>query len=66
MPRGIPLATMPENGADRAALLAVRILALNDPVLAKHYAVSVQAMQDKVLDIDAQIQQDGWQKHAPK
>jgi 5-(carboxyamino)imidazole ribonucleotide mutase len=38
MPPGVPLATMPENGAGNAALLAIEILALNDKILAKKYS----------------------------
>jgi 5-(carboxyamino)imidazole ribonucleotide mutase len=33
MPRGVPVATVAINGADNAGLLAVRMLALSDPVL---------------------------------
>ena len=33
MPRGVPVATMAIGGAANAALLALRILALHDPVL---------------------------------
>jgi 5-(carboxyamino)imidazole ribonucleotide mutase len=35
MPRGVPVATVAVNGAANAGLLAVRILALSDPVLAE-------------------------------
>src|SRR5476651_1179313 len=48
MPPGIPLATMPENGGKNAALLAVRILALSDPDLAKKYEAYVQKQHDSV------------------
>lgn len=34
MPRGIPVATVAVNGAMNAALLAVQMLAISDPVLA--------------------------------
>jgi phosphoribosylaminoimidazole carboxylase PurE protein len=34
MPRGVPVATVAVNGATNAALLAIRILALDDPDLA--------------------------------
>lgn len=61
MPPGIPLATMPENGADRGALLAIRILALQDEALAQKYADYVQKMHDDVIAKDQQIQTDGWQ-----
>lgn len=61
MPPGIPLATMPENGARNGALLAIRILALSDPELAKKYADYVTKQHDAVLEIDAIIQSKGWQ-----
>jgi phosphoribosylaminoimidazole carboxylase PurE protein len=61
MPPGIPLATMPENGAKNGALLAVRILALGDPELATKYADFVAKQHDAVLDVDALIQARGWQ-----
>lgn len=61
MPPGIPLATMPENGARNAALLAVRILALNDPGLSQRYAEFVQKQHDEVVAKDAAIQSDGWE-----
>jgi len=38
MPRGIPVATVAVDGAVNAALLAVEILAINDPVLATRLA----------------------------
>jgi 5-(carboxyamino)imidazole ribonucleotide mutase len=35
MPRGVPVATVAVNGAANGALLALRILSLNDPALAQ-------------------------------
>jgi 5-(carboxyamino)imidazole ribonucleotide mutase len=52
---------MPENGGKNAALLAIRILALSDPDLAKRYEVYVQKQHDGVVDKDAKLQSDGWQ-----
>ncbi|HZL07798.1 MAG TPA: 5-(carboxyamino)imidazole ribonucleotide mutase [Candidatus Dormibacteraeota bacterium] len=63
MPPGVPLATMPENGAQNGALLAIRILALSDPELAKKYEAFVQKQHDGVLDKDAQVQSQGWQAY---
>ncbi len=37
MPAGVPVATVAINGAKNAALIAVSILALNDPELAARY-----------------------------
>ena len=39
MPPGIPVATVGVNGAQNAAILAVEILALSDPLLAQRLAV---------------------------
>jgi 5-(carboxyamino)imidazole ribonucleotide mutase len=63
MPPGIPLATMPENGARNAALLAVRILALQNNELASKYTAFVQKQRDEVLHKDSQLQQQGWQSY---
>ncbi len=61
MPPGVPLATMPENGARNAALLAVRIIALDDDALAKKYEDFVQKQHDDVLAKNQQIETKGWQ-----
>lgn len=61
MPPGVPLATMPENGARNGALLAVRILALQDDSLAQKYADFAQKQADAVKEIDAAIQTKGWE-----
>lgn len=52
MPPGVPLATLPENGARNAALLAIEILALNDAKLAARYASFRQAQHDAVVQAD--------------
>jgi 5-(carboxyamino)imidazole ribonucleotide mutase len=44
MPRGIPVATVAVDGARNAGLLAVRILAVGDPVLTE----AVVAFQDEL------------------
>ncbi len=61
MPPGIPLATMPENGARNGALLALRILSLQDADLADKYADFVKKQSDAVKEIDAAIQTKGWE-----
>lgn len=61
MPPGIPLATMPENGARNGALLAIRILALSDADLAEKYADFVSKQHDAVIEIDKAIQAKGWE-----
>ena len=56
MPSGIPVATVAINGAVNAALLAVEILALGEPELAKKLAAKREADRQKVLDKDAALQ----------
>lgn len=66
MPTGIPLATMPENGARNAALFAIRILALSDPVIAQKYDDFVKTLHDNVIETDKQLQEQGWQNYQKK
>lgn len=61
MPPGIPLATMPENGARNGALLAVRILALGDPDIAAKYTEFVRKQHGSVTEIDKALQNEGWE-----
>ncbi len=51
MPKGVPVATMAVNGSRNAGLLAVRILALGDPDLARRMA----AFQEEIAS-DARAQ----------
>lgn len=61
MPPGVPLATMPENGARNGALLAIRILALQDEALRQQYAEFVTQQHNDVLAKNQQIDEQGWQ-----
>lgn len=63
MPPGIPLATMPENGAKNGALLAIEILSLSDEKLAQKYARWRKKLHDDVIEADSKLQQKGWQKY---
>lgn len=56
MPPGVPLATMPENGAKNAALMAIEILALSDPELDQKYTEFKKNQHDQVLKDDESIQ----------
>lgn len=66
MPRGIPLAVMPNNAADRAALFAVRILGLSDKLLAAKYKSFVKTMNEEVLNKDKKLQEMGWKEYLGK
>lgn len=63
MPPGIPLATMPENGAYNAGLMAVEILALDDEALAARYDEFKKNLHDGVVEKDKKLQDLGWKKY---
>jgi 5-(carboxyamino)imidazole ribonucleotide mutase len=63
MPPGIPLATMPENGAKNAALYAVTILALNDAALSAKYDKFRKKQSDKVAGKDEKLGRLGWERY---
>jgi 5-(carboxyamino)imidazole ribonucleotide mutase len=56
MPGGVPVATVAINGSLNAALLAVQILALSDPSLAKQLADYKRELTAKTLEADAELQ----------
>lgn len=66
MPPGIPLATMPENGARNAALLAVRILSLTNATLLDKYHAYITQQTTDVLTADKLLQREGWQENLRK
>lgn len=53
MPKGVPVATVAVNGAENAAWLAARILALSDDDLAKRLAAAREAERDRLLSQDS-------------
>ena len=55
MPPGVPLATLPENGAKNAALMAIEILAINDEGLADKYKAYRQKIHNDVLADDRSL-----------
>jgi phosphoribosylaminoimidazole carboxylase PurE protein len=63
MPPGIPLATMPENGARNAGLMAVEILSLQDAGLAQKYETFRQKLHQQVLEADKNLSEKGWQAY---
>jgi 5-(carboxyamino)imidazole ribonucleotide mutase len=63
MPPGIPLATMPENGARNGALLAIEILSLMNDSLASKYSDFRSKQSQSVTDIDATLQNEGWESY---
>ncbi|MFT7836659.1 5-(carboxyamino)imidazole ribonucleotide mutase [Saccharothrix sp. BKS2] len=55
MPAGVPVATVSVGGARNAGLLAVRVLAASDQVLAGRMAEFQAALADLVLEKDAAL-----------
>ncbi len=60
MPPGIPLATMPENGALNAALMAIEIIALSDEKVRDEYRAYKKDLMDSVVETDKNLQDKGW------
>lgn len=56
MPTGIPVATMSIDGSENAALLAARILALNDPAIATALRAHQAALRDAVAERNHRVQ----------
>jgi 5-(carboxyamino)imidazole ribonucleotide mutase len=56
MPKGVPVATVAIDGARNAGLLAARILAVEDPVLANRVREAQSAMSDAARAADARVQ----------
>lgn len=63
MPPGVPLATMPENGAKNAALYAIEILSITDDNLATKYQEFRKNQHQAVIETDAKLQQLGWSEY---
>lgn len=55
MPPGIPTATVGINAGLNAGVLAVRILGLSDPVLARNYADWTSRLGDKIMKANASL-----------
>jgi phosphoribosylaminoimidazole carboxylase PurE protein len=63
MPTNIPLATMPENNARNAALMAVEILGLSDPNILEKYETFRRKLHDGVVATDNMLVKIGWGKY---
>lgn len=66
MPTGIPLATLPENNAHNAALMAIEILSLSDEKIAKKYLAFRESLRAGVRKTDEKLSSQGWQKYLGK
>ncbi len=58
MPRGVPVAAVAIDGASNAALLAVRILALEDETLARQLEKYARTLAEKTAEADAALQKE--------
>lgn len=58
MPKGIPVATVAIDGAANAALLAVRILALEEKALADQLKEYARALTEKTVQADMALQKE--------
>jgi 5-(carboxyamino)imidazole ribonucleotide mutase len=56
MPPGVPVATVAIDGAENAAILAVQILALNNPGLKAKLAEMKRQMKDAVTKKDLELE----------
>ncbi|NCB30276.1 MAG: 5-(carboxyamino)imidazole ribonucleotide mutase [Clostridia bacterium] len=58
MPKGIPVATVAINGAANAALLAIRMLAVDSPELAQKLARYSRDMKEKAAEADSALRKE--------
>jgi 5-(carboxyamino)imidazole ribonucleotide mutase len=63
MPAGIPVATVAIGNATNAGLLAVQILATNDPQLLERVCAYRDSLKDMVLDKQARLAAIGYQQY---
>ncbi|KAH9258933.1 phosphoribosylaminoimidazole carboxylase, ATPase subunit [Batrachochytrium salamandrivorans] len=63
MPRGVPVATVAIGNSTNAALLAVRILGVNDPKLLQHMADYQVRMKEEVLVKAEKFENGGWKDY---
>ena len=57
MPPGIPVATVAIDGAMNAAILAVQILALSDPILAENFAFYKEGLKKKIVKANEDLKE---------
>lgn len=55
MPPGIPVATVGINGGYNAALLAIQMIALTDPVVAERLGKFKKTLADKIVKANAEL-----------
>lgn len=63
MPRGIPVATVAIGNAENAGLLAIRILASQQPELLKKVEIYSQNLENMVTNKQAELDQLGYKEY---
>ena len=64
MPSGIPVATVAINGGTNAGLLAVKMLAINDPELLSKLKDYSKDLKEQVEKKDARLQEVGYENYS--
>ncbi len=64
MPRGVPVATVGIDNAENAALLAVRILGLNNPELIKTYLLFQEEQTNSVYEKIEKLKNTGYKNYS--
>ncbi|WP_373479371.1 5-(carboxyamino)imidazole ribonucleotide mutase [Geminocystis sp.] len=63
MPRGIPVATVAIGNAENAGLLAIRILASQQPKLLLHVEIYSKNLEKMVIDKQSELDKLGYQEY---
>ncbi len=64
MPSGIPVATVAINGGTNAGLLAVKMLAINDPGLLSKLKDYSKDLKEQVVKKDERLQEVGYENYS--
>lgn len=63
MPPGVPVATVALNGGKNAGILALQILALQDPILREKLAANKLKMEEEVLAKNKRLEKMGFREY---
>jgi phosphoribosylaminoimidazole carboxylase len=63
MPRGVPVATVGISNSTNAALLAARILGVEDPAIQKMVEDYAEAARLENMERDENVHHMGWRKY---
>ncbi len=63
MPKGVPVATVGIGNAKNAGLLAIRILAITDPLLSSKLEQYIKRLEEMVLQKQARLDEIGYQEY---